>query len=344
MTSTYATDATVATGSTVAPGGAATIRPADEPLPFERVEYSSESVDDSRDFLENIYSGRQFRARETSEPFAFRFAGAGDARLSLETGSFLGHLQGVIPWSKDYVMSWFRMGSVTIDYPVGQLTSVESRPFLTPTETSFAFAMTPHRHGIVHIEATFLEDVATERHAGPSQRIVFDYSAIPTPQDLAAWRETLGAVTPLVVGESTPALARHAAQVSLVRSLLDLFPWRAVDVPDALRTERTRKLRQAAEYVHANADQPITTADIAAAAGLHTRTLQLLMSEHLGSSPTAYLRNVRLDRVRQDLLSSDPGSVLVADVARRWGFGHLGRFAAAYTERFDEYPRVTLSR
>lgn len=331
MTSTYATTDTADAFETP------------RQTPYERVEYNSENLSDSRAFLENVYGGRQFRARAAKEPFAFRFAAAGDAKLSLETGSFLGHIQGVIPWSKDYVMSWFRMGSVTIDYPAGQLTSVDARPFLTPTETSFSFAMTPHRHGIVQIDAGFLEDIATERHAGPSQRIVFDYQAVPSEQALAAWRTTLGAATPLVVGEKTPPLARFAAQVSLVRSMLDLFPWRAVDVPEAIRTERTRKLRQAAEYVHAHADQAITSADIAAAAGLHTRTLQALMSEHLGSSPTTYLRNVRLDRVRQDLLSADPGAVLVADVARRWGFGHLGRFAAAYTERFHEYPRSTLS-
>ena len=317
--------------------------PAAEPA-FERVQFASDDLEEARSSLENVYDGRQFRARPAGEPFAFRFASAGDSRLSLQTGTFTAHLQGVIPWSRDYAMSWFRAGSVTFDYPVGQLTSQGSRPFLTPTETSFAFAMTPHRHGIVHVDAAFLEAVASERHAGPPQRIVFDYAAVPSDEALAAWRRTLGEVTPLIVGEDTPPLARHAAQQSLVRGMLDLFPWRAVDIPDALRTERTRRLRQAAEYVHAYADQAITSADIATAAGMHTRTLQLLMSEHLGSSPTNYVRHVRLDRARQDLLSSEPGSVLVSDVARRWGFGNLGRFSASYAARFGEYPRDTLAR
>jgi AraC-like DNA-binding protein len=330
--------------STYAPVGPSSADGFGGPVAFDRLRFTSDDLDDSRRFLENVYSGRQFRARKNAGPFSFRFASAGDARLSLETGFFLGHLQGVIPWSKDYVMSWFRTGAVTIDYPVGQLTSVGARPFLTPTETSFAFAMTPHHHSIVQIGAVFLEDIATERHGGHSQRIVFDYTAVPSSEALTTWRDTLSAATPLVVGEATPPLARHSAQVALVRSLLDLFPWRAVDVPEGIRTERTKKLRQAAEYVHAFADQPITTADIAEAAGLHTRTLQILMSEHLGSSPTSYLRDVRLDRVRQDLLSSDPGDTLVADVARRWGFGNLGRFAAAYLQRFGEYPRDTLIR
>lgn len=311
---------------------------------FERVQFASDDLEEARSSLESVLDGRQFRARPAGEPFAYRFASAGDARLSLQTGTFTAHLQGVIPWSRDYVMSWFRAGTVTVDYPLGQLTSAGSRPFMTPSETSFAFAMTPHRHGIVHVDAAFLEAVATERHAGAAQRIVFDYAAVPTDDALASWRRTLGEVTPLIVGEDTPRLARHGAQASLVRGMLDLFPWRAIDVPDALRTERTRRLRQAAEYVHAFADQAITSADIAAAAGMHTRTLQMLMNEHLGSSPTNYVRHVRLDRVRQDLLSAEPGTVLVSDVARRWGFGNLGRFSASYAERFGEYPRDTLAR
>lgn len=312
--------------------------------PLRHIDWTTDDIHAARRYLEAVYDGRDFRARRVSEPFAFRFASAGDDRLSLQSGMFRGHLQGVIPWSRDYVMSWFRSGSVTLDYPVGQLRSVGARPFLTPTETSFSFSMTPHQHGIVHIDGSFLEDVAAERHGGKSQRVVFDYAAVPSDDAFAAWRRTLGETTPLIVGEATPALARHSAQVALVRALLNLFPWRAVDVPDALRSERTRRLRLAAEYVHAHARDPLTTAEIARAAGMHPRTLQQLMGEHLGSSPTAYVRDVRLDRVRQDLLSADPGETQVAVVAREWGFGNLGRFSSSYAARFGEYPRETLAR
>ncbi|KQO46353.1 MULTISPECIES: helix-turn-helix domain-containing protein [unclassified Frigoribacterium] len=313
------------------------------PDEFRRDTWSSDDAEEARDCLQTVLAGRDFRARLGPEPFAFRFASAGDARLALQTGTFTGHLQGTIPWSRDYVVSWFQHGSVTIDHPTGQLTSVDARPFLTPTETSFSFAMTPHRHAIVHIDGAFLEEVATERHAGPAQRIVFDYAAVPNRVALTAWHRTLTTATPTIVDPRTPPLARHSAQTAIVRTLLDLFPWRAVDVPDTLRTERTKRLRLAAEYVHAYADQAISSADIATAAGMHTRTLQQLMNEHLGSSPSKYLRHVRLDRVRQDLLAGDPGTTLVSDVAGRWGFGNLGRFSAAYLARFGELPKDTLA-
>lgn len=310
---------------------------------FARAEWATDDLEEARARLEAVYDGRQFRARPGSEPFSFRFASAGDDRLSLQTGAFVGHLQGVIPWSRDYVLSWFRTGTATIDHPLGQFSSVGARPFLLPNETSYSFSMTPHRHGIVVMDASFFERIAAERHGGHPQRIVFDHAAVPTDDQLADWRATLGDVTPVIVGASTPPAERRSAQGALIRAVLDLFPWRAVDVPDVVRTERTRRLRLAVEFVHAHADEHLTAADIAGAADMSVRTLQQVMSDNLGSSPTTYLRDVRLDRVRQDLLSGTPSTARVSEVARHWGFGNLGRFSSAYVARFGEYPRTTLS-
>ncbi|GAA4267408.1 helix-turn-helix domain-containing protein [Frondihabitans peucedani] len=310
---------------------------------FERLEWSTDCMEEARARLEAVYDGRQFRAKAGPETFAFRFASSGDSRLSLQTGSFLGHIQGVIPWSRDYVLTWFRSGSVTVDHPLGQFTSVGARPFLLPTETSYSFSMTPHRHGIVLIDAAFLERVAAERHGRHPQRIVFDLAAVPTDDEVARWRAALGEATPVIVRPSARPEEREAAQAALVRAVLDLFPWRAVDVPDVVRTERTRRLRLAVEFVHEHADQQLTAADIAGAADMSVRTLQQVMSDNLGSSPTTYLRDVRLDRVRQDLLSATPATARVSEVARQWGFGNLGRFSSAYVARFGEYPRTTLA-
>jgi len=311
---------------------------------FRRTEQGTDDLLDACARLQDLYDGRHFRARRADEAFLFRYASAGDDRLSLRTATFLGHLQGDVPWSKDYVVSWLRSGTATIEHHGGQLTSLGGQPFLIPSETSFSFMMTPHRNNMVHADAAFLEDIATEIHGGPSQRIVFDHTATPTPEALVAWRSAVTAATPAVVTEKVAPLVRHEAQVTLVRAMLALFPWQAVDVPTSLRTERTARLRVAVEYVHASAHQPITPADIARAAGMHTRTLQQAMNDHLGASPMNYLRQVRLDKAHDELVSSSRDEALVSDIARRWGFGNLGRFSAAYVKRFGEYPRDTLLR
>jgi S1-C subfamily serine protease/AraC-like DNA-binding protein len=68
-----------------------------------------------------------------------------------------------------------------------------------------------------------------------------------------------------------------------------------------------------------------------------TRVLQAGFREHLGMSPTQYLRQLRLRHVHEDLAGSDPAQrPTVAEVAYRWGFSHLGRFAQDYRSRYGE--------
>jgi AraC-like DNA-binding protein len=57
-----------------------------------------------------------------------------------------------------------------------------------------------------------------------------------------------------------------------------------------------------------------------------------------------YLRQVRLALVHDNLRAADPAATTVAQVAYRYGFTHLGRFAAAYRERYDVSPSQTLRK
>jgi transcriptional regulator GlxA family with amidase domain len=55
-----------------------------------------------------------------------------------------------------------------------------------------------------------------------------------------------------------------------------------------------------------------------------------------------YLRELRLALAHDQLTSSDPRTVSVAGIAYRTGFAHLGRFAAAYRNRYGVPPSRTL--
>lgn len=313
-------------------------------LAFERVTSASDDLDEACHSAEAVHEGLLFRGRPAGGAFSFRHASAGDSRMRLETSTFSAHLTGCIPWRLDHAVSCFEVGEVTVDHPGGSLTNAGSRPVLVPAERSVAFTATPYRRWTVRADPSFVEDIATERHDGPSRHVAFVPGAVLVDGALATWRTLMVEATPLIVGPDTPFLARHTAQVAVARLMLDLFPWRAVAVPRARGRESLDRLRRAVDYLHAHAGQAIVPADVAAAAGVHTRTLQQMMQEHLGTSPTGYLRHIRLDRARRDLLPADPSDVLVSDVARRWGFGNLGRFSGWYAERFGEYPRDTLAR
>lgn len=103
-----------------------------------------------------------------------------------------------------------------------------------------------------------------------------------------------------------------------------------------------RDVRRAVEYIHEHAAQPITLGDLVRASGVPGRTLLKHFRDSYGVSPVRYLRNHRLSRVREELAGGEAAPV--SHTALRWGFAHLGRFAAAYRRRFGESPSATRAR
>jgi AraC-like DNA-binding protein len=100
---------------------------------------------------------------------------------------------------------------------------------------------------------------------------------------------------------------------------------------------------RAEAFIVANAGEPLSIADVAAAAGTGTRSLQLAFKRHRGSTPRAFLQACRLERLYRRLWAAEPGTRVV-DVALESGITHLGRAAAAYRRRFGETPSQTLAQ
>lgn len=108
------------------------------------------------------------------------------------------------------------------------------------------------------------------------------------------------------------------------------------------RVER-HTVRVARDFIDRNLSRSLTVREIALAAGASVRTLQNQFGEDLDQTITGYLRDRRLERARADLADTSPGQgVTVSDIATRWGFTHLGRFAVVYRARFGESPSDTL--
>ena len=138
------------------------------------------------------------------------------------------------------------------------------------------------------------------------------------------------------------ATARH-----LIATMLTSFPnstlaWTASGSGDRALPATVRR---AVAYMEDHLAEPVRIADIAAAARLSPRGLQDAFHRLLGRTPTQQLRLLRLEAARDELLRSDPADgATVAEIARRWGFEHVPRFAAAYRDQFGENPRDTLRR
>jgi AraC-like DNA-binding protein len=102
-------------------------------------------------------------------------------------------------------------------------------------------------------------------------------------------------------------------------------------------------VRRAERFMTDNADAPITVSDVAAHLGVGLRTLQAGFRQWRSTTPSAHLRQVRLQLVRDELLRSGP-EAQVTTIAMRHGFMHLGRFSAQYRSVFAEPPSATLLR
>jgi AraC-like DNA-binding protein len=104
-----------------------------------------------------------------------------------------------------------------------------------------------------------------------------------------------------------------------------------------------RQIQQAIGYMRNNLHLPLTMIDIADAIGVSGRSLQLGFRRFRDTTPAAYLRRIRLDAVHAEL-SSPENELLVCEVASKWGFAHMGRFAAQYRAAFGAYPSETVKR
>jgi adenylate cyclase len=102
-------------------------------------------------------------------------------------------------------------------------------------------------------------------------------------------------------------------------------------------------LKRALDLLKADPARGWTVDEIASACGIGRRTLQRHFRCFSGRTPMQFLRDLRLDRARQELLRAS-GGTSVTDIAARIGFNHLGRFATEYRARYGESPSATLSR
>lgn len=141
---------------------------------------------------------------------------------------------------------------------------------------------------------------------------------------------------------AAPAVRRQL-QRSLIALLLETMPHDCADmlacaVPSAVPAV----VRRAEAFIREHAAAPIGLAEIARAAGASARSLQAGFRRVRGTTPTGYLRAVRLDHARRDLAAGN--GIGVTDVALANGFNHPGKFALAYKARFGEAPSATWRR
>jgi AraC-like DNA-binding protein len=147
---------------------------------------------------------------------------------------------------------------------------------------------------------------------------------------------------------TAPLLSAPTAVANLKSSILSMFVETMPHNYSDFLGRRTplpapRHVKRAIDFMHAKLTEPLHLEDIARAAQTSPRSLQTGFRKFRGMTPMQYLKRLRLEGARSELLQAAPGSRVV-DVAYRWGFAHHGVFSASYADVFGELPSVTLRR
>ena len=87
----------------------------------------------------------------------------------------------------------------------------------------------------------------------------------------------------------------------------------------------------------------IDLAALAHRSGYSMRSLELIFRHGVGMTPGRWFMNIRLNGALRELIAPAAGSS-ITEVATRWGFRHLSRFAEHYRRAFGELPSQTLAR
>ncbi|MDT3722218.1 AraC family transcriptional regulator [Pseudomonas oryzihabitans] len=107
-------------------------------------------------------------------------------------------------------------------------------------------------------------------------------------------------------------------------------------------TAGSRRFEVLQAFIDEHLGEDISVERLMQVANVSRRTLYSLFERHVGVAPGDYIRQRKLEQVRQRLL--DPRACSVTAVALDLGFVHLGRFAELYRKRFGERPSVTWKR
>jgi len=103
-------------------------------------------------------------------------------------------------------------------------------------------------------------------------------------------------------------------------------------------------LRCAEEFISENLANPITRDQLAEVSCCSIRTLSRSFEKKYGIGPMAFIKQRRLDAAYLNLLSAKPDTITVTQVAIKYGFLHIGKFAIEYGKTFGESPSTSLLR
>jgi AraC family ethanolamine operon transcriptional activator len=113
---------------------------------------------------------------------------------------------------------------------------------------------------------------------------------------------------------------------------------------ESMPSGRIDAVRRVEQHLLEDLALPQTADDLCRIADTSRRTLEYSFRDYFGTSPKRFIKALKLNAARSDLLAGRYGSEQVEEIAAGLGFTHLGQFSTDYRHMFGEKPSETLRR
>ena len=99
---------------------------------------------------------------------------------------------------------------------------------------------------------------------------------------------------------------------------------------------RNRIWRKAVDFVADHIHEQISIPSLCSELDCSERTLQYAFQERFRVTPKDYIKATKLQKVKRELLTRE--ELMISDIASKYGFWHMGQFAADFRKQFGKLP------
>jgi AraC family ethanolamine operon transcriptional activator len=199
----------------------------------------------------------------------------------------------------------------------------------------------------IHIKTAYLETVAETVFKMPLRLLVpaAGIYALTEVQfrhllwELHEWRQMAGIEGPVDASD----LAVHRQEALAIAVLNGLS--HSIKTEETRHLKSDRAIRLVLDYVNSAPSEEITAVELCTLADCSQRWLEQSFKIRFGVTPKAYVKYLRLARLRRDLQQPPCRErQTVVELASVYGFWHMGQLAADYRKVYGELPSDTMKR
>lgn len=163
--------------------------------------------------------------------------------------------------------------------------------------------------------------------------------------ELAVVRDLLAEAFMAIRGGS-PNLTRFKSSIdrALRRSLVNMLLSETSPIARGEIVHVRRVLSRVHYFMAGHLDGAVRLEEVCRAAGVSRENLVSIFRDYVGIDPIQYLKICRLNQVHKALRRANPATTSIVDIARAWGFSHLGAFTRQFTELFGKSPLEILQQ